>query len=344
MNRVMLGLSAAAFIAGSQIVLGQGQGLGRDPFFDRSDTGEIIHVLPTPASVRSPHETQPTFAAPSGETAVFPASYGSGDLSDHGGPQTPNAAFLAIYWNSSVANATDTSTLNGFHYDTVQHQLSAFAQNFADQANWDNSATDDYTVIQQYGSSNDIANSLFSRTDFVDTKATAGMIKDSAIRSYLKALFDANKVVVDENTLYGIYFPPGMKVSLQGNSCTTFCGYHSHFVYNGLHIKYAAFPYLNCSACKLSTLTVADMLTIVTSHEVREAVTDPQLNAWYDGSGYEADDKCAWHNLYQMAAGSFWVQPEYSNGGTVTASGFTATYPAHGCVVPNLGPTPHRPH
>ena len=343
MNRVMLGLSAAALIAGGQIVFGQGQGqgnpYGHDPFFDRADTGEIVHVLPTPASIHSPHDTQPTFASPSGDTAVFPASYGSGDLIDHGGPQIPNAAFMAIYWNASVANSNETS----LSYTTVRAQVSACVRNFADGANWDNSATDDYTIVQQYGSQNDISSTLYAWPDFVDTNQTTGMIKDSAIRSYLKSLFDAGKVVVDENTIYGVYFPPGMKVSLQGTSCSAFCGYHSTFTYLGQHIKYAAFPYLNCSACKLNALSVADMLTIVTSHEVREAVTDPQLNAWYDRTGYEADDKCAWHNLYQMAAGGFWVQPEYSNGGTVMRSGFTATYP-HGCVVPNQGSTRQRPH
>ncbi|HKW00524.1 MAG TPA: hypothetical protein VJN96_11905 [Vicinamibacterales bacterium] len=350
MKRVILGLSAAAMIAGGQIVFGQGQGQGqgqgnawgRDPFFDQSDTGEIIKVLPTPASIHSPRDTQPTFASPSDETSVFPASYGSSDLINHGGPQIPNAAFLAIYWNDKVAKSTATSTLNGFHYTTIQQQIAAFAQSFATGANWSNSATDDYTVIQQYGSSDAIANSLFNRSDVVDTRATTGMIKDSGIRSYLKTLFDTHKVIVDPDTVYGIYFPPGMKVSLQGTSCSQFCGYHSHFTYNGLQIRYAAFPYLDCSACKLSTLTVADMLTIVTSHEIREAVTDPQGNAWFDSSGYEADDKCAWHHLYQTTGGGFFVQPEYSNGGTVMASGFTASYP-HGCVVPNQ-PVPHRPH
>jgi len=51
------------------------------------------------------------------------------------------------------------------------------------------------------------------------------------------------------------------------------------------------------------------------SHEIREAVTDPGdngSNAWCDRRGYEADDKCAWHHLYQLANG-YWVQPEYSN-------------------------------
>jgi hypothetical protein len=56
-----------------------------------------------------------------------------------------------------------------------------------------------------------------------------------------------------------------------------------------------------------------DVLTIVTSHEIREAATDPDLNAWFDSQGYEADDKCAWHNLYRTTQGGFYVQPEYSN-------------------------------
>ena len=80
--------------------------------------------------------------------------------------------------------------------------------------------------------------------------------------------------------------------------------------------------------------SVADMMTIVMSHEIREAVTDPDLNAWYDASGYEADDKCAWHNLYRTTNGSFWVQPEYSNGGG-TMPGASGSYPGPGCVVPN---------
>ena len=57
-------------------------------------------------------------------------------------------------------------------------------------------------------------------------------------------------------------------------------------------------------------------------HETRESVTDA-YGAWYDVAGYEADDKCAWSNLYRTANGNLFVQPEYSNGGTITASGFT---------------------
>jgi len=32
----------------------------------------------------------------------------------------------------------------------------------------------------------------------------------------------------------------------------------------------------------------------VMTHELEEATTDPDLNAWYDSSGAENGDKCAW--------------------------------------------------
>lgn len=332
MKRVVFVIAATTLVAGAGVLSAQ---RGGNPFIDHSDTGETIHVLPGPASVRSPHDTQPTFAAPSNQTAVYAASYGSGDLTDHGGLEIANAGFWAIYWNSSVANSTATSTSTATRYANIQAEINDFIANFPDNKNWDNSTTDDYEVIQQYGTHAPIANTLQNYGFYVDNRATQSSISDSKLQSYIAGLFNAGKIQASTNVIYGVYLPPGMRVMMQGGaSCSNFCGYHSHFSYGGMQIKYAAFPYLNCSACSLSNLTVADMLTIVTSHEIREAVTDPgdnNVNAWYDAAGYEADDKCAWHNLYQMTKGGFWVQPEYSNGRTVNGT----TFPQHGCVVPN---------
>ncbi len=38
----------------------------------------------------------------------------------------------------------------------------------------------------------------------------------------------------------------------------------------------------------------ADGMASIIAHELEEAVTDPDLNAWYDNRGYENADKCAW--------------------------------------------------
>ena len=48
-------------------------------------------------------------------------------------------------------------------------------------------------------------------------------------------------------------------------------------------------------------------------HETREAVTDPDGNAWYDRRGYEADDKCAWSPAPFIGTGGYGYQWEWSN-------------------------------
>ena len=47
-------------------------------------------------------------------------------------------------------------------------------------------------------------------------------------------------------------------------------------------------------------------------HETREAVTDPDGTGWYDRTGYEADDKCAWSPTPFVENG-YGYQYEWSN-------------------------------
>jgi hypothetical protein len=316
---VVASLAALALLGAPPHVSAQ----GKSPFVDYSDTGETVHVLPTPASIHSPRDTGPTMAPPSSQTTAYPPSYGSGALVNHGGPVMSNAGFWALYWNSSVANSTQTS----LGYKTLAEQMDAFLASFGNDPAYSSQSTDDFSIVQQYGSaiSSTVINNPYGYR--IASERTKSSISDSGIRNFITGLFNSGAVPAATNVIYGVYLPAGMKVTMSGGaSCSTFCGYHGHFNYGGSDIRYAVFPYLNCNACKLSNMSVADMMTIVASHEIREAVTDPQLNAWYDEQGYEADDKCAWHNLYQMAEGGFAVQPEYSNGG--------GKYPGPGCVVP----------
>jgi len=298
MKRLVLACAIASLVVvGGRLISGQGRG---NPFIDHSDTGETIHVLPAPASIHSPHDTQPTDAPAHRGVSVFPGSYGSGNLINHGGHEISGAGFFAIYWNSSVANSPDSQGTG-----TLQTEIANFASTFDKDL--------DYNLIQQYSATDTISSTLTFAGDLVDTRPTQSSIADSKVKSYIASLFNSGLVTANANTIYGVYFPSSMKITSQGgSSCAAFCGYHGHFAYNGKDIKYAVFPYTDCRACSVPGKAVADILTIVTSHEIREAVTDPDLNAWYDSAGYEADDKCAWHNLYQTASG-FWVQPEYSN-------------------------------
>jgi hypothetical protein len=347
MRTLTIGLGIAAAVGiGSQGLLGQ---TDDTPFHVRGERGELVHVLPAPELVQNKSDRNEMFAAPSDTLRVFSASYGSGNLIDHGGLEIANAQVQPIFWSSAVftdSNASQDGSIGG--------QIEAFLERYGtgSPTNYPGTVnTSDFSIVQQYGSHAAIGPSFGVIGGYVDVShngvAPPASFSDTQIQGYLAGLFGSSHGAVSPaaDVVYGIYFPPGMKVTLSNSaSCTSFCGYHNHFTYNGVEIKYAVFPYLNCTGCTISGLKVADMLTIVSSHEIRESVTDPgdnNVDAWYDRRGYEADDKCAWHNLYTMtigganSAGGFWVQPEYSNGGTVTRSGFTATYPGPGCVVPN---------
>jgi hypothetical protein len=224
-------------------------------------------------------------------------------LTMHGGAVISGAGVYNIFWNSTAASAAGTQG-----YAHVKDQMAAFVSSY--------SGSPDYNTIGQYSlPGNPIATSINFKGTFVDTKAVQSSITDSSIQSYVSGLLSAGKLgAADSNTIYSVYFPSGMSVRMgSSRSCSSFCGYHSSFTWNGQTIKYAVYPWPCSSGCSLSGKGSADMWTIVTSHEIREAVTDP-VNAWWDGTtGYEADDKCAWQQLYQMSVGSFWIQPEFSN-------------------------------
>jgi hypothetical protein len=309
-----------------------------DVFAGTRENGKSVHLLPTTDALERHFGKKPSLAVRSNTASVYPASYGNGNLIDHGGLEISNAGFQAIYWNSSVAQSTSTS--NG--YATIQNEMDAFVQAFADNQNWDDSSADDFTIVQQYGTGSPIAPTLrLNQANpaggaFVDSQTPVATITDSQIQSYLVGLFNAGSLLADSHTVYGVFFPAGTTVQLSSgqSSCTYFCAYHSAFYYGSTAVIYAVFPYPSCGHCNPYNYPAADMLTMFIGHETRESVTDAHGDAWYDASRLEPDDKCVWSYLYRTTNGNFFVQPEYSNGGMVTASGFTATYPGPGCVVP----------
>ena len=318
MKKVAVMVAAFALVGSTAVFAqtGNGNGYGNLKHEDgiwkiKGDNDEIVDVLPTPeqAAKSDKHAADDEIPMAMNGYSVYGSSYGSnpGSLQNHGGYVISNASYFAIYYNSQPAAA-------------LQSGINSFVNNFSN-------SDPGMKVITQYSANGyTISASIANAGSFVDSKSTPNRISDTQIRSYLSGLFSSGKVAfVPNSRIYGIYLPSGT-TSTQGTyrSCTNYCGYHSSFSYNGQTAIYAVFPYNNCSGCSMSGKTVLDMETIVSSHEIREAITDP-VNAWWEASsGYEADDKCAWHNLYQQTGGA-WVQPEYSNA--------LAGWP-RGCVTP----------
>jgi hypothetical protein len=100
----------------------------------------------------------------------------------------------------------------------------------------------------------------------------------------------------------GVYFVlTSSDVNETSGFCTQYCGWHTHGTIGGSDIKYSFVgdPTRCPSSCQQQNTgpngsTGADGMASIISHELEEAVTDPDLNAWYDRRGMENADKCAW--------------------------------------------------
>jgi Phosphate-induced protein 1 conserved region len=100
----------------------------------------------------------------------------------------------------------------------------------------------------------------------------------------------------------GVYFVlTSQEVTASSGFCTQYCGWHTRGTIAGSDIKYAFIgnPARCPSACSNGTAPPngdlgADAMASIIAHELEEATTDPDLNAWYDVRGSENADKCAW--------------------------------------------------
>ena len=133
-------------------------------------------------------------------------------------------------------------------------------------------------------------------------------------------------------------------------SYATYCAYHSFFV-NGAaqDVVYSNEPFGNTSVCQVSGAPspnanpAADAAATAAAHELTEAITDPLLNAWFDSSGSEIGDECAYYYGVALWDGGkaneqwdghpFYIQTMYSN---LTQSYFLTDSNFTGCF--NSGP------
>jgi len=121
-----------------------------------------------------------------------------------------------------------------------------------------------------------------------------------------------------------------------------FCAWHSAGYCNGIAVQFAFFfnldgdagcdPGDNSSSHSQGLAALAN----VSGHEISEARTDPRLNAWYDSSGAENADKCAWSfgkSLLNFSNNSQWmIQGNWSNNAFNAGTGYPNTRGQNGCI------------
>ena len=222
------------------------------------------------------------------------------NIVNHGGPTITSAKVVFLFWGPSFSNAASPD----FVYATT---LQAYRNLFG--------TTPEYNTITQY-SGIQLANLGSGTADGFDNSTPPTNVTDALVRSHVSAYLATH--AFDNSTIYEVVLPSssysssGSSTSCGGPSLA-YCAYHGHFTSGGNDVKYSIQPYASCGGCKVAGWTDVQNQEHFVCHETREAVTDPDLNAWFDRVGNEADDKCAWSPSPFIGTGGYAYQYEWSN-------------------------------
>ncbi|HXK20020.1 MAG TPA: hypothetical protein VNG33_19550, partial [Polyangiaceae bacterium] len=133
-----------------------------------------------------------------------------------------------------------------------------------------------------------------------DNYSQGTSLSDSAIQTVVQNAITSNAWPAGDSDVYFVL--TSADVTASSGFCTQYCGWHTRgATLDGAKIRYAFVGNADrCpSSCAAQTTgpngnAGADAMASIIAHELAEAATDPDLNAWYDRRGYENADKCAW--------------------------------------------------
>ena len=314
------------------IVLGLGTLLSLPAQAAAAQPGHFRGVVPSATSAGRSF-AQSRFGAKSPRANNRSKSSGANNLLYWGGPVMHSDANYSVYWEPGgfVTSSSYKNVIDGY---------------FTNVGTASGSSGNDYSVATQYS---DGAGKIAYAASFggrtVDTNpyppsgcpSTGGQpcLTDAQIESELRTVIGQN-VPTSLNAVYYVFTPPNVATCFDssGSDCSSgganfdYCAYHSSFASGSNSVLYAVMPYAAVSGCDSGEYpngSLADSTVNVTSHENIEAITDPLGTAWYDASGEEIGDKCAWNfgsalgggsgSLYNetIAANNYWLQQEWSN-------------------------------
>jgi hypothetical protein len=257
------------------------------------------------------------------------ARRGSSNLLYHNGPVMHTNSVYAIYWDPA-----GSSMQSGY-----QSVISGFFSNVAAASGQSSNVY--FSDTQYYDTTGNIAYSSSFKGAVNDADAlpasgcrdryTSACLTDQQLQSEIAKVIAANHLPTGLGTEYFLFTPKNVG-SCDGSACafSYYCAYHSNFTDNGAQVLYANMPYAAyvpsaCGSGQSPNANDADSTINVTSHEHNETITDPLGTAWFDQSGNENGDKCAWNfgnpvggspgAEYNQVIGSghYYLQQEWSN-------------------------------
>lgn len=221
------------------------------------------------------------------------ATAASPQLTYRNGPLLTNVEVFTLFWGSGWQKAPASGLISQINQFFTYIVASPLIDQLAE-----------YSVAGKT-----IGHGKFLGTLTVTSPAPGKTVQDSAIQNLVQQQITSGAVPKPgPNTLYVVYVESGVTVEQGGSgSCQSFCGYHDSF---GSNIFYGVLPYPDCAGCTGGQDTFT-ALTVTTSHELCEAITDPiPGQGWYDDNNGEIGDICAWKT---KTVGKYTVQQEWSN-------------------------------
>jgi hypothetical protein len=247
-----------------------------------------------------PYPAYPGYGTGSTAGQTTPVTY-QGSLVPNGGVPSflkPGpAGFISVNW-PAFAGATNytgfhnsepvsTGSNTGATRTAIEHFLSTIGGSALELVNstyGDNSGN--VTGAIRFGGSTIVSSST--------------NLSDSSLQTTVSNALNNGSLPRDSN---GVYFVlSSSNINETSGFCTQYCGWHTYATITGLgDIKYSFVgnpdrcPSASAAQTKCPSGNAgADGMASIIAHELEEAVSDPDLNAWYDRQGAENADKCAW--------------------------------------------------
>jgi len=251
-------------------------------------------------------DSKPHYAKPGG---------GSVDMTAHGGTVLTTNHTTAIFWGTSWAGNTSdiVSGIESFFQGWGGSHMAGDSSEYA-------------------GSNGQVtASSTFDGAAFDNTAAPSRALSVSG------AVAEACKMTNNSPRSDAVYFI----YTDTGAGHVSYCAWHSWGTCsNGAPVQVAYLPNITgLAGCDPGSYAGHSeglaALANVTSHELSEAITDPRGEGWFDSSGAENGDKCAWafHGNETLKNGSNWyLQGEWSNYAYDHNTGYPNRSGQNGCL------------
>jgi|GEM_PF-1527750 len=222
------------------------------------------------------------------------------NMTYHGGPIEKSPKQVLVLWGFGSCSGTVPPTCTNDPNHTTEI-LVHFLQNVGG-SHWLSVVTQ-YTSTAQ-GHITNPTHTLISPL-LIDTAAAPLHPTEQDV---INASFAAEQFLVAHHVVSGINKDINYVVALGRNHNPSgfrpggFCAFHASWVINGRPPAqpFTDFPYVASAGAGCGGNSVSgpnDGVSIVLGHETAEAITDPFGNAWFDSSGNEIGDKCAFMNL-----------------------------------------------